>query len=86
MTYQKTFYQISSVVITDIRYGIVNSSDSSHCKVIIGSQKRGNSKQEEENGAANGPQVRTVCNQRGREGRAKEIPFGIYFVFSEYLW
>ena len=69
MAHQKTFYQISRVVITDIRYGIVKSSDSPHCKVVIGSQKWRSSKQEEENGAANGPQVRTVfaIREEGRE-------------------
>ena len=87
MAHQKTFYQISSVVITDIRYGIVNSSDFSHCKVIIGSQKWRGSKQEEENGAANGPQVWTVIAIREEgEGKVGNLPFWIYFVFGEYLW
>ena len=42
------FYQINRVVITDIRYGIVTSSDFSHCEVVVGSQKWRSSKQEEE--------------------------------------
>jgi hypothetical protein len=87
MAHQKTFYQISRVVITDIRYGIVNSSDFSHCKVVIGSQKWRSSKQEEENGAANGPQVWTVIAIRDEGvGRVRNLPFWIYFVFGEYLW
>ena len=78
MAHQKTFYQISRVLVTDIRYGIVKSSDFSHCKVVVGSQKWGSSKQEEENCAANGPQVWTVCIQRGREGESKKkYLFGI---------
>jgi hypothetical protein len=88
MAHQKTFYQISRVVITDIRYGIVNSSDFSHCEVVVGSQKWRSSKQEEENGAANSPQVWTVIaiREEGEVGRVRNLPSWIYFVFGEYLW
>jgi hypothetical protein len=81
MAHQKTFYQISRVVIADIRYGIVNSSDSSHCKVVIGSQKWGSSKQEEENGAANGPQIWTMFAIR-EEGRGKQEIYLFGFTLS----
>lgn len=87
MAHQKTFYQISRVVITGIRYGIFNSSDFSHCEVVVGSQKWRSSKQEEENGAANGPQVWAVIAIRKEGGRrVRNLPFWIYFDFGEYLW
>ena len=86
------FYQISRVVITDIQYGIVKSSDFSHREVVVGSQKWGSSRQEEENGAANGPQVWTMIAIReegerfitlSRYGNCRQT--FLFFFFFESL-